>query len=220
MNEKLEKLKRDLGIEIEIEPAPPRPGKLNEPNRSQLPPGEILAGKYDFLFSIYGPPWRRGEKARLARAAGVSRQYITELTSGRRKATPQMAKRLSQAAERIGLRHLPLQSFMGERSPFNVKFGDLNRRWQMLQKQELLLQKKIFLPTQQESIQIGIEMLTNYRKAVQNPQSAICRYVKRLNRLLTQQRRAALQELDQGSGKKRKTTVEPVNSSADSPAFP
>ena len=31
-------------------------------------------------------------------------------------------------------------------SPFNVKFGDLNRRWQMLQKQELLLQKKILQP--------------------------------------------------------------------------
>ncbi len=42
--------------------------------------------------------WSTGDKARLAEAAGVSLQYLSDLLSRRRRASPDLARKLSDLA--------------------------------------------------------------------------------------------------------------------------
>jgi len=47
--------------------------------------------------------WKHGQKAELARAAGVSPAYLGDILKGRRRATPENAILLSNAAREMGL---------------------------------------------------------------------------------------------------------------------
>lgn len=149
---------------------------------------EILKGKLDGMIYLFGIPWQRGEKARLARAVGVSRQYITELTSGRRKASPEMAERLYLAAQTLNIWSISPKSFTGADGRSNAKFDPWNKRWQMIQKQERAVRNRSFLPTPDEAIRIKSELLTGYCDAIKNPKSCLNRYAKRLRRLMKQAR--------------------------------
>lgn len=172
----------DLGIDIVVTktPIPSREEGFDAKN--------ILAGKYDDLVYAFGVPWRRGEKAKLARTVGVSRQYITELTSGRRKASPQMAARLSRAALDLNIWGISPKVFTEGCSGPNAKFNHWDKRWQLIQKQKRGIRKQSFLPMPDEAIQIKSELLVGYRDAIKNPQSCLNRYAKRLRRLIRQAR--------------------------------
>lgn len=170
----------DRGIDI-VMTKPPSPSR-----EEGFDAEDILAGKYDNLAYAFGVPWQRGEKAKLARAAGVSRQYITELTSGRRKASPEMAERLYQAAQSLNIWNMSPEFFSGANRRSNAKFGAWDKRWQMIQKQKRALRKQSFLPTPDEAIRIQAELMLGHLNAVKNQKSALNRYAKRLRRLVTQ----------------------------------
>lgn len=56
--------------------------------------------------------WARGQKSKLAEAAGISRAHLCDLIASRRHATYEMALRLEAASHKIGLT-IPWDCWLG-----------------------------------------------------------------------------------------------------------
>ena len=51
---------------------------------------------------MYELRWRHGEKAKLAKAAGISPSYLGDILHGRTGATPKLAIKLREEAQKLG----------------------------------------------------------------------------------------------------------------------
>ena len=47
--------------------------------------------------------WQRGQKSQLAKAVGISLQYLCDIPSGRKRALPELARRIETESSKLGL---------------------------------------------------------------------------------------------------------------------
>lgn len=71
--------------------------------------------------------WPRGAKAELARRVGISRQYLNDFVSRRRRpAPPALAERLEKAAAEMGM-YIPKEAWVFNRRTNNPYFKEKDR---------------------------------------------------------------------------------------------
>ena len=148
----------------------------------------LESGRLDDFIKIKGGGWKYGQKAELARRAKVSRQFITELTAGRRKANRRTALLLSQAASSMGL-DIPARYFMKPQQAFHPCFTPLKQRAQLLQQDQKIHYRHCPLPTRRETELIYSDLVTHYPWCIFSRDSTLNRYFRRLKSFLTRQRR-------------------------------
>ncbi|MFA6102623.1 MAG: helix-turn-helix domain-containing protein [Victivallaceae bacterium] len=82
-------------------------------------------------FSILDPvsPWKWGQKAELARRAGISRQYLSDILNCRKHAPPELAEKLEAASSEMKL-NLKKEHFMYPKKAPESRFNtpDVRKR--------------------------------------------------------------------------------------------
>ncbi len=91
---------------------------------------------YDFLEPK--PPWKWGQKAELARQAGISRQYLSDILNCRKHAPPELAEKLEAASIEMKL-NLKKEHFMYPKKAPESKFNTPDVR----KRKELALKKRL-----------------------------------------------------------------------------